>query len=80
MKVIQWYPDDIPEDLEFDDDGGWRFDDHPEVFNLEVDDMVQLIPGDSQSFGTRCYVVQDVVPYVEDEFSSRRRSVLIDEA
>lgn len=80
MKVVEWYPDDIPEDLEFDDDGGWRFDDHPEVYNLEVDDMVQLVPGDSQSFGTRCYVVLEAYPYDSDGLSSRRKSILIDEA
>lgn len=65
MKIVEWYRDDIPEDIDLTDEGQWMFDDHPTQFDLEVGDMIQLITDDS--FGTRCFFVIDVWPYAADD-------------
>lgn len=76
MKVVQWYPKDVPEDIEWTDDGQWCFEDWPTQFDLEEGDMIQMISNSTQ-WGTRCYHVINVLSLSEDFDGYCQRSLVL---
>lgn len=76
MKIVTWTRDNVPDDLEFTEEGEMVFVDHPIWFNLEPGDQIQYLSFTGQ--GTRCYFVTQVMPFDEDEIASARKLVIIE--
>lgn len=77
MKIVTWTRDNVPDDLELTEDGDWAFVDHRIWFNLEIGDQIQYVSFTGN--GTRCYFVTDVCPFDDEEISSARKLVIIEE-
>jgi hypothetical protein len=67
MKIVTWTRDSAPE-LDIDDNGDYIFEDRAIWYNLRVGDLIQY-RSLQQGIGTRCYLVTDVCPLAEEEYS-----------